>query len=114
MSHSPEPWYIIHGGLIGEGCLVDKDGNFIAGHSSDEGSFNLDDPNYERIVACVNACAGIPTDELLPLLILAKHEKFRLGLPASLHEHFQSASMLQVISQLEARGYTITPPEKQV
>jgi hypothetical protein len=74
MSHSPEPWRIedrkdsdydkyvtildannvevIEGGLSGEDCCA------CAGHPA---MLPID---AERIVACVNACRGIPTEEL--------------------------------------------------
>ena len=56
--HSPEPWRIEVEGLS-SGVLVDANGGFVAGYSSDEGAFSFNDPNYQRIVACVNALAGI-------------------------------------------------------
>lgn len=59
MEHTKEPWrYDSQPGFCSE--LVGADGILI-------GAF-VDDPtkaDARRIVACVNACAGIPTEELL-------------------------------------------------
>jgi len=50
--HSPEPW------SIGRQYIIDYNQNNIAEHLS---FFKRD---AERIVACVNACQGIPIEEL--------------------------------------------------
>jgi len=68
--HSPEPWKLIpmyHGAQPtpdAPGCLLAADDTFIAGYSSDEGEFLLGDPNYQRIVACVNFCREFNTEFL--------------------------------------------------
>lgn len=64
MSHSPEPWRLIDSGFLNSVRCCDKNGEFVAGYCSDEGSIAKGDPNWERIVACVNACVGIPTERL--------------------------------------------------
>jgi hypothetical protein len=61
MSHSPEPWRLIN---RGHDFCVAADGTQIGGISADDGMIDLDDPNWLRIVACVNACRGIPTEAL--------------------------------------------------
>jgi hypothetical protein len=56
--HSPEPWN--YGDL-----LTDKDGEIIFDRGWYEGEqIDPSDEDWERIVACVNACAGIPTEVL--------------------------------------------------
>jgi hypothetical protein len=62
MNHSPEPWGLLHSHTNPPppsyvlGHIVDGDDNRI--FLSENGS------NARRIVACVNACAGIPTERL--------------------------------------------------
>jgi len=81
MSHSPEPWKLIdeprnchyRDALLGsyeretQYCwyIADARGNsnFVADLIT--GISERDKENAERIVACVNACAGIPTDLLV-------------------------------------------------
>jgi hypothetical protein len=70
MNHAPEPWKLVpmyHGVKPtpdAPGVLVAADDTFIAGYSSDEGQFELGDPNYRRIVTCVNFLKGFATDDL--------------------------------------------------
>lgn len=80
MSHSPEPWEY-HPCLIGHESnrynpivkSLAGEGHYIARLFSEKAMTGLAsnappheeaDANAYRIVACVNACAGIPTDEL--------------------------------------------------
>jgi hypothetical protein len=74
VSHSPEPWtttgtdrnpdgrlvtidgiYDANGELVADACLG-------AAYCEDVGLMNA--PDLERIVACVNYCQGIPTEQL--------------------------------------------------
>jgi hypothetical protein len=64
VSHSPEPWRLVDSGFGNAVNCEDANGVFISGYSSDEGTISQGDPNWERIVACVNACVGIPTERL--------------------------------------------------
>lgn len=57
MTHSPEPWKL--GRCFDADCIADASGEDVYG--TDEEIARVD---LERIVACVNACAGIPTDVL--------------------------------------------------
>lgn len=68
VQHSPEPWTVTSG--------VNNPGDAwvaVRGHHGEiviYDSMNLPElpramANIERIVACVNACAGIPTEDLL-------------------------------------------------
>lgn len=64
MTHSPEPW---HTGQEHEGmCQIEDANKRLVGTlkypllSALQGS-----ANSERIVACVNACAGVPTESLV-------------------------------------------------
>jgi hypothetical protein len=106
MSHTKEPWIIVPGGRFdpeviittqhrldgrkAEICGMDVE---FTGHHGDEQKANT-----RRIVACVNACAGIPTDtlETIPswssagVKTLADVEKQRDELLAAL-EAFTSA-----------------------
>jgi hypothetical protein len=65
MSHSPEPWNLAPNGMGDNVSCVDAQGDFVAGYSSDEGSIAPDDPNWQRIIACVNACRGFSTEYLV-------------------------------------------------
>lgn len=56
--HSPEPWSI-----RGQ-CGVWAETKLIGATGDDEGAPELQTANARRIVACVNACAGISTEEL--------------------------------------------------
>jgi hypothetical protein len=55
--HTPEPW------TFGE----DNDGWYVCGcyvGNDEQHGCALSEANARRIVACVNACAGIPTEQL--------------------------------------------------
>lgn len=58
MTHSPEPW------RKGEyDDIVDRDGvSIIFGYNGDL-AFRTEE-DCDRVLACVNACAGIPTENL--------------------------------------------------
>ena len=56
-SHTPEPWRA-EGAVIYSGCSPIVEVSPLENESEDIA-------NLERIVACVNACAGIPTNALL-------------------------------------------------
>lgn len=60
-THSPEPWA---DGTVGWGevIIVDADGATVCASSERHARLHLDDA--ERIVACVNALAGVPTADL--------------------------------------------------
>ena len=71
--HTPEPWATTQS--IAYASIRDASGNLIADtcFSSCNGDVELGEANARRIVACVNACEGIPTDDLedtklLPML----------------------------------------------
>ena len=64
--HTPEPW------ILGRACTVVSDTpvpgmggsdavEYYGGHLIGE---SIVDANARRIVACVNACAGLPTEQL--------------------------------------------------
>ena len=61
MSHSLEPWTkdIVDDDDHDPHELFDTNGELVLGDP-----YILSDANAERIVACVNACAGIPTKTL--------------------------------------------------
>lgn len=68
MSHTPEPWqfHMAHSGYPGDSSRIIGQDRTMAhmptpGNRKEEAEF-LD--NFRRIVACVNACAGIPTEDL--------------------------------------------------
>lgn len=54
MGHSPEPWELGYYGTV-----RDASGRVILASPED-----ASDDNLRRLVACVNACAGIPTEDL--------------------------------------------------
>jgi hypothetical protein len=57
MKHTKEPWYVDCGNLIYE-----REENNCIGEAIGAGISNCQ--NARRIVACVNACAGISNEEL--------------------------------------------------
>ena len=58
MTHNPEPWRMVVSEMSGNPVVVDLRGRFIAASDQD------DDPNFERIVACVNFCREFETEWL--------------------------------------------------
>lgn len=65
-SHTPEPWSVHQNvGRKGElGVIADKAPCVIAHGFSEKHWPEVAEANARRIVACVNACAGIPTEAL--------------------------------------------------
>lgn len=65
--HTPEPWrasdYATSGGSSGA-CIMVGDDTVLDLPYCEAWSSEVQDANARRIVACVNACAGIPTDKL--------------------------------------------------
>lgn len=56
IKHTPEPWHECAEGKCGCGQILGPESVYIA---------TVKDPaTRRRIVACVNACRGLPTDEL--------------------------------------------------
>lgn len=60
--HTQEPWVIGSPPPNGEQTIGDSKGLMVAVATTGHGVSSED--NARRIVACVNACAGIPTDDL--------------------------------------------------
>lgn len=67
-AHTPEPWKqerdFVDGPRDSEGYLTYKTENGEGAHSVAQCFGPQSDANARRIVACVNACAGIGTDTL--------------------------------------------------
>lgn len=61
MSHSPEPWSISH---ITEDVTAIVSCDKIIVRVKDGAIYGGQGRDAERIVACVNACRGIPTEHL--------------------------------------------------
>lgn len=69
--HTPEPWACTKAGPVMNGysqgdaiCSIEHN-TLIAGCFSDvRGGPEVAEYNARRIVACVNACSGLPTEEL--------------------------------------------------
>ena len=62
-NHTPEPWRVAPGADYQSGLTVDAGAR---GYVCDTGLGDEPLANARRIVACVNACAGIPTEKLTP------------------------------------------------
>ena len=113
MSHTPENWdkepceAQRHGGFY----LVDSDGNGI-GHIY--AKFGAGEHNARRIVACINACEGIPIEWLesngsYDGWMTAKRSMKPIELPRSnwnpvLMGHFYSHG--EVVKAITAAGYS--------
>lgn len=69
MSHSPEPWKLMTDHKY-ENWIDDAKGRMTASDLNElcYNGYN----NMKRIVACVNACQGVPNELLRPLLAVAK------------------------------------------
>jgi hypothetical protein len=63
-NHTPEPWKYTERMNFGDayGAIVGADGYVIAGNQD---YYPVTEENQRRIVACVNACAGIPNEWLV-------------------------------------------------
>lgn len=55
--HTQEPWKVCH-------WKDDRRGFEIADRNQNRVGFDMTEANASRIVACINACRGLPTDEL--------------------------------------------------
>ena len=55
--HTQEPWKVCH-------WKDDRRGFEIADRNQNRVGFDMTEANARRIVACVNACAGLPTEQL--------------------------------------------------
>ena len=62
MNHSKEPWTVDINS--NDAWIKQADGQHITGYGNGEVSV----ADAERIVACVNACRGIPNEELEELI----------------------------------------------
>jgi hypothetical protein len=66
IQHSPEPWKAeSFNGPVPDFLMssaVSSDGEFVVAVGSPDRATTI--ANLNRIIACVNACAGIPIDEL--------------------------------------------------
>lgn len=65
--HTPEPWFVVYepvgdpdAGIEG----YEPSGEFVSGTPDSSVYVRLYGEDSLRIVACVNACAGIPTEQL--------------------------------------------------
>lgn len=65
IEHTPEPWKWHAQGEANEYCLLTHDGRWvIAFRQNGELTDDRQKANARRIVACVNACKGIPNEQL--------------------------------------------------
>ena len=76
VKHTAEPWHIRKGSYV-----WNQQNEIIVSAEHDNGAVGEDEANARRIVACVNACAGIETTELesticlnAPYIAIAKTE----------------------------------------
>ena len=74
MHHTPGPWRVVEKGQgwgdswreiwAGNHAVVRADGYYSSKYDGYEFGVAISEPNARRIVACVNACDGIPTEAL--------------------------------------------------
>lgn len=74
MHHTPGPWQVVEKGQgwgdswreiwAGNHAVVRPDGYYSSKYDDYEFGVAISEPNARRIVACVNACEGIPTEAL--------------------------------------------------
>jgi len=104
-SHTPEPWEIEELQGLHEYSIV-KPGKWIV--ATTEGRESRDKANAARIVACVNACAGIADPSAIPgLLRAAKVAKEDLGKYCCIGFgdalHFSFTQLLAAIAKVEGK-----------
>lgn len=82
MAHTQEPWKFLEQGDADEYCIVTEDGLkwVIAFRINGEMMPDMQRANARRIVACVNACAGI-SNETLESGVLPKNFSARVVIP---------------------------------
>lgn len=68
MTHSPEPWKVRT--LQGDVGIDDADGLGILGCNSLDLPYVQDPEDARRIVACVNFCRDIPTEDLESIICI--------------------------------------------
>lgn len=56
--HSPEPW------VAQDDFVIDANGESVGLAVHNPSPLNVSREDADRIIACVNTCAGIPTNEL--------------------------------------------------
>lgn len=83
--HTPEPWKFLEQPEPNEYCLVTNDGLkwVIALQINGDLMPDQQKANARRIVACVNACAGLDTELLEQIVILGETLKSRFELMKS-------------------------------
>jgi len=70
MRYTPGPWRVVEKGggwreiWAGDRAVVRADGCYSSKYEDYECGVAISEPNARRIVACVNACEGIPTESL--------------------------------------------------
>jgi septation ring formation regulator EzrA len=113
--HTQEPWISAGKGALD--TISDQFGSRIAQcmnkYEDEPRNYQVDYENARRIVACVNACAGIPTETLeAPTTILKGLNLQTERVDALLHEHEQQRDKLlgalkDAMRLLKAAGYAI-------
>lgn len=106
--HSPEPWHVID--TCARRFINDADGKGVASASMRVEAVNgleLAEANAERIVACVNACAGIPTSYIAGKQVQCVIENGQCLL------HVKADDLRPFAIEVhKCSGYTVTPPSK--
>jgi len=65
VSHTPEPWRVVGTSIFGKPAHLSlNEAGPLVCRCDVTDSDGQDEPNARRIVACVNALEGIPTEEL--------------------------------------------------
>lgn len=68
--HTKEPWYVVG---------VDNSYEIFSESEDYDVAWSIDsEANAERIVACVNACAGVPSEDLLKVVAFGKEHVERM------------------------------------
>jgi len=95
MSHSPEPWRVEPSGPRDEPHIIDADDGVVCEAMDDP---PLGPNNLDRIVACVNACAGIPTEVVH---VFCKRMMTALVMASELSEPVREISEQLLVKHLE-------------
>lgn len=70
MKHTKEPWHVVG---------VDNSYEIFSESEDYDVAWSIDsEANAERIVACVNACAGVPSEDLLKVVAFGKKHVERM------------------------------------
>lgn len=95
MSHTKEPWNCDGADEDGDIVFADRFLEVVAETSREDGDRQKAFANAARIVACVNACAGIADPSSIPVLVAAAEVVIERATANDAHSCWKSLSSLK-------------------